>query len=252
MFNAASAPVEDKGMTGPRKDGDGDPARSRFLATMSHDIRTPLTALRGALGLLERDEVPADVARQMVEMLRRASSRFERLAFGLVAIDLIEDGSMPLAREVCDLRDLVHDAVTASRREHAAIRVATARHPVEVVVDRDRTMQALDHLLDNARKFGGPDGTVSVEVLDRGERGVVTISDEGPGIALAERARIFERYVQVGERLPNEPRGAGIGLYLARWSAEAMGGELRLLDGGAGASFELVLPSAASLDTRLL
>lgn len=223
----------------------GDEARNRFLATMSHDIRSPLTALRGALGLLERQDVAPEVAHQMVDMLRRASSRFERLAFALVSVDLIDNGSMPLLLEPCDLRHLVDDAVSSFRREHDAIVVRAPDGPVEVVCDRDRVLQALDHLLDNARKFGGPGGTVSLEVLVRDGDGVVRVTDEGPGVASEDRARIFERYVQVGERLPNEPRGTGIGLYLARWSAEAAGGRVELAEDAGGATFELSVPSFA-------
>jgi signal transduction histidine kinase len=218
---------------------------------MSHDIRTPLTALRGALGLLDRKDVSPEMTHQMVEMLRRTSNRFERLALGLVAVDLIDEGSMPVLREVCDLRYLAADAINALKREHGLIEVDLPDEPVEVACDRDRTMQALDHVLDNARKFGGPDGTVSVAVRSDGTHGIVAITDEGPGVPAEERERIFQRYVQVGERLPNEPRGAGIGLYLARWSAEVMGGSVSLTDGGPKPTFELRLPALGAVVDQL-
>ena len=230
-------------MTGSEPEGRGDPERSRFLATMSHDIRTPLTALRGALGLLERGDVPPEVHDQMIRMVRRSSIRFERLAFGLIAIDLIDAGSTPILREAADLREIVEDVVAATQREHELLDVDIPQERVDVACDRDRTGQALDHLIDNARKFGGPGSTVRVSVSADGSRGIVTVSDEGPGIAPEDRERIFQRYVQVGERMPNEPRGAGIGLYLARWNAEAMGGSVRLIDTAqSGSIFELSLP----------
>lgn len=234
-------------MTGSGTNGRGDPERSRFLAAMSHDIRTPLTALRGALGLLERKDFSPEMAHQMVGMMRRASSRFERLALGLVAVDLIDEGSMPLLREACDLRYLAADSVNGLKREHDLVALDLPEQPVEVACDRDRTMQALDHLLDNARKFGGPDGTVRVAVRSDGSHGVVAVSDDGPGVPKEHQERIFDRYVQVGDRLPNEPRGAGIGLFLARWSAEVMGGAVVLADGGPKPTFELQLPALSAV-----
>lgn len=229
-------------MTGSEGGRRSDPDRSRFLATMSHDVRTPLTALRGALGLLERGDLPPEVMHQMVQMLRRASIRFERLTFGLLAIDLIDNGSMPILREVCDLRQMVEEAVASTRREHASVEFEPPDRAVDVACDRDRTLQALDHLLDNARKFGGPEGTVRVSVAAEDDSGVVRIIDEGPGVPEGDREKIFERYVQLAERLPNEPRGAGIGLYLARWNAAAMDGSVVAAEGGPGATFELRLP----------
>lgn len=224
-----------------RRHPDGD-ARTRFLETISHDLRTPLTALRGALGLLERQDVPPEMTQQMVSLLRRASDRLERLAFALITIDLIDNGSLSTLREVVDLREIVEDATRVTRREHPSIALDLPPEPVTVTCDRERLEQTLDHLLDNARKFGGADGTIRVEVRSDETHATVRVSDEGPGIDPADRERVFERYVQIGERLPNEPRGAGIGLYLARWSVEAVGGSIEIGEGGPGATFEIRLP----------
>jgi signal transduction histidine kinase len=220
-----------------------DPGRDHFLATMSHDIRTPLTALRGALGLLEGREVRPEMAQQLIAMLRRSSTRLERLVFGLLAMDQIDNGSLNILREVVDLRDLVGEAAAATRREHQLIEVDLPGDAIEVVCDRERTLQALDHLLDNARKYGGEHGTIRISLERKDSFAAVRISDEGPGIPTEERERIFERYLQIGERLPNEPRGVGIGLYLARWNATAMGGSVDIADAGPGTTtLELRLP----------
>lgn len=221
------------------EEGEG---RTGFLATMSHDIRTPLTAIRGALGLLERENLPPEILEQMVSMLRRSSDRLERLVMGLITIDLIDDGAVSVLREVGDLREIVEDSLSVIRREHPNVQVAFPDDPVEVLHDRERTLQTLDHILDNARKFGGPDGIVRVEVSKREGQGVVRVSDQGPGIAPEYRRRVFERYLQIGERLPNEPRGAGIGLYLARSNAEAMGGSASIVEADEGTTVELSLP----------
>lgn len=219
--------------------------RSRFLATMSHDIRTPLTAMRGALSLIERENVPTHVMDQMIQMMRRASIRVERLAFGLLTIDQIEAGSLTILREVCDLRELVQEAVAITKKEHDLIDVQLPSGRVDVACDRERTMQALDHLLDNARKFGGGDGTISVVVSSTEDRGRVSIADDGPGIRAEDRERVFDRYVQAAERVDNEPRGTGVGLYVARWNAEAMSGRVELVSEEGGAVFELTLPLLA-------
>jgi signal transduction histidine kinase len=102
--------------------------------------------------------------------------------------------------------------------------------------------------MDNARKFGGPEATIQVSVTAEDGRGVVRVRDEGPGVRPEDRERIFERYVQIGERLPNEPRGAGIGLYLVRWNAEAMGGRAQIVEAGPGTTAELSIPLPPGLD----
>ena len=215
--------------------------RTAYLATMAHDLRTPLTALRGALGLMERSTLPPELLPQMVALMRRASDRLERLTLALISIDLIDNGTMSVLREVVDLREIAEDSVAVTRREHPAVELELPSEPILVACDRERAMQALDHLLDNARKFGG-EAAVRVVVSGRGDAGVVSVTDEGPGIPEDERERIFERYAQLGERLPNEPRGAGVGLYLARWNAEAMGGSLTIRDSSdTGSTFELAL-----------
>ena len=218
--------------------------RTAYLATMSHDLRTPLTALRGALGLMERSTLPPELLPQMVALMRRASDRLERLTLALISIDLIDNGTMSVLREVVDLREIAEDSVAVTRREHPEVELELPSEPLPVACDRERAMQALDHLLDNARKFGG-EAAVRVCVSRRGDAGIVSVTDEGPGIPEAERERIFERYAQIGERLPNEPRGAGVGLYLARWNAEAMGGSLTIQDpSDNGSTFELALRTA--------
>jgi signal transduction histidine kinase len=99
--------------------------------------------------------------------------------------------------------------------------------------------------LDNARKFGGPEGKVTIEVSGRDGFGHLTVTDEGPGIAALDQERVFERFVRLGDALTRETQGAGVGLFITQRSVEAMGGRVWIeSEPGNGATFHIDIPLA--------
>lgn len=122
-------------------------------------------------------------------------------------------------------------------------------HPVEADVDAERIAQVLGNLVDNAARAGGATGRVAVSLDDRGPGPVVRVEDDGPGIPVEHRERVFDRLVRLEAARDARSGGAGLGLPIARGIAEAHGGGLRYGEDGTlgGAVFELSLPAATGV-----
>jgi PAS domain S-box-containing protein len=222
-------------------------AKSDFLSTISHELRTPLTTIKGSLQVLGRgvEQLPEGMAEQMVAVMRRGSDRLERLVMNLLTVSQLETGGMNVFTEELTLRELVDAAVDNAMRDHAKRVIEIEPEQVTIRADRERFMQALSQLLDNAVKFGGAQGTVKVCATQRNGYACISVSDEGPGVPKADRERIFERFVRLGSLLTRETQGAGVGLFIAKKSVEAMNGNI-YVEGGAetGATFTIEIPLA--------
>jgi signal transduction histidine kinase len=152
---------------------------------------------------------------------------------------------MNVFTEELALRDLIEAVVENVMRDHDRRVIEVEPAEVTVRADRERFMQALSQLLDNAVKFGGPQGMVTVRATQANGYACISVSDEGPGVPKAESERIFERFVRLGSLLTRETQGAGVGLFIARKSVEAMNGNIYLDPrSGPGATFVIQIPLA--------
>lgn len=222
-------------------------AKSDFLSTISHELRTPLTTIKGSLQVLGRgrDALPPDLAEQMIGVTTRGAERLERLVMNLLAVSQIESGTMPIFPDEVSLGDLVREKVDAMLKEHDRAVVSISESSLVVRADRERIGHAVEHLIENAVKFGGPHGEIRIMVDRDNGFGRVSISDEGPGVPLADQERIFERFTRLGDVLTRETQGAGVGLFIAARSVEAMGGQIWVeSEGGHGSTFHLTVPLA--------
>jgi len=222
-------------------------AKSDFLSTISHELRTPLTTIKGSLQVLSRgvEQLPDGMVEQMIAVMRRGSDRLERLVMNLLTVSQLETGGMNVFTEELLLGELVRAAVDNSLRDHPARVVEIEPESITVRADRERTVQALSQLLDNAVKFGGPEGTVTVRARLANGFATVSVTDQGPGVSKADRDRIFDRFVRLGNLLTRETQGAGVGLFIAKRSVEAMNGRIRLEPGSeTGATFVIEIPLA--------
>lgn len=222
-------------------------AKSDFLSTISHELRTPLTSIKGSLQVLGRgmDTLPGDVADQMISVTSRGAERLERLVMNLLVVSQLDSGTMSVFPDEVSLNDILLDRVEALLSDHPTKKIDLPEEPIVVRADRERVAHVLEHLLENARKFGGPHGTIEVSAhLDSGYASV-SVSDEGPGIPEADRERVFERFVRLGNVLTRETQGAGVGLFIAKRSVEAMGGHISVeSEPGKGSTFTVTLPLA--------
>lgn len=222
-------------------------AKSDFLSTISHELRTPLTTIKGSLQVLGRgrETIPDKLADQMIGVTTRGAERLERLVMNLLAVSQIESGTMSVFPDEVSLDALVREKAASMLQEHDRAIIESADGPLVVRADRERVGHAIEHLIENAIKFGGPQGEIRIDVTRDNGYARVSVSDEGPGIPVGDRDRIFERFVRLGDVLTRETQGAGVGLFIAARSIEAMGGRIWVdSDVGHGSTFHLTVPLA--------
>jgi two-component system sensor histidine kinase MtrB len=209
----------------------------RFASDVSHELRSPITALAAAVEVLDgrRADLP-DRSQQALDVVVGQVRRFDQMVMDLLELSRIDSGSTELHREPIDLHELI------SRINH---RYGFGSTPIDVDpsvpspirVDKLRFERILANLLENAREHAGGPTRVSAETY--GRHGIVlTVEDAGPGVARSERARIFERFAR-GSAARHRV-GTGLGLALVAEHAEAHGGEAWAEDRpGGGAQFKV-------------
>ena len=221
--------------------------KSQFLATISHELNTPLALMsewmyllsEGTLGRLSGDQEHA------VGVLINAYERLQRILRQLV--DLMHGHEIVLQRSLTNVQDLIQQAIDAVTPKAAARSIVITAHlpdvalPVEV--DRSRCQAAFESLLDNAVKFNQEHGRVEVEVVGIPDAVKVSIRDTGIGIPAEEREKVLQPFYQVDRRLNRAFEGAGIGLTLAKRYLELHGGSLTLSsEVGTGTTVVVAIP----------
>jgi signal transduction histidine kinase len=229
-----------------------DQMKSDFVAVASHELRTPITAIRGFVKTLMRsgDKLGRDEVEHFVEIIDRQTARLAGLVEDLLVVSRIEAGAMRLQVEEVPLSEFLRQSVESLGPEpRARIHVSVEPADARVAVDPPRVDQILRNLLGNALKFSPGDSPVDVEARVRGGRLVLSVSDRGIGIPQEELPRIFDRFHQAGDVLSREAEGAGLGLYITKRLVEAMGGSIEVTSTpGAGSTFRVSIalgPSSA-------
>ncbi|MGH7970812.1 MAG: ATP-binding protein, partial [Limisphaerales bacterium] len=229
----------------------------RFTSDAAHELRTPLTAIRsvGEVGL--QSESLGTHYREVIGSMLEESGRLGRLVDSLLTIARADAGQIRLEREpilllpfVCEVTSLV-DVLAEEKHQRLSVHGDISG---QVQADRIILRQVLINLLDNAIKHSPRGETISVRVLAWGDGAIaVEVEDSGPGIPLEHRERVFDRFYRIDEARSREEGGAGLGLALAKWGAEAHAGRLELdCPAGRGCIFRIVLPLFArvSAETR--
>ncbi len=217
-----------------------------FLMSVSHDLRTPLTTIRGYAEGLADDAIPADDLARVGGVLHAQAGRLSRLVDDLVQLSRLEARQFELRPEPVDLAAHLKEVAEAmAARAHAArVRLAVAVADVGVVaVDPDRVAQVAGNLLENALRYTPEGGTVTLRLELRGEVVAFTVADTGPGIDEADLPHVFERLYVAQRYRPVRPEGSGLGLSIVRELVAIMGGRLEVASrAGAGTSVTVTLP----------
>ncbi len=204
--------------------------RRILLASVGHDLRTPLASLRAAIEAVE-DGVVDDPTRYLDGMAKDVAY-LGRLVDDLFEYARIESGRYAPAPETVDLRELVDESVevaTPIAERNGVELVVLGNGPAPAEADPAAMRRVLRNLIDNAIRHTGPDGTVTIEVGTGGFR----VIDDGPGFPAEFRDRAFDRFTRADESRPGGT-GAGLGLAIARGLVEAHEGTIRILDGPGG------------------
>lgn len=225
--------------------------KSEFIATVSHELRSPLTSIKGAMGLLlsrSAGELP-DKARSLLEIAHRNADRLILIINDILDLDKIANGEMDLDLQEVDLAALVREAdqATAMLQQRFGVKVELhgIENPVPFHTDPNRFIQVMTNLLSNAYKFSAPNSTISIDIEDAGAQMRVSVTDEGQGIPAGEHHKIFNRFSDMANSDRALKGGTGLGLNICKAIVEMMGGTIGFdTQEGVGTTFYFHLPKA--------
>ncbi len=217
-----------------------DRYRRELIGNVSHELRTPITALQAVLeNVVDGVEVPDE------STMRSALAQTERLG-SLVAdlLDLsrLEGGAVPLRRNTFEIEPFLDDVIRQASSPARPLRVDVDVAPagLRAVADTARLHQVVTNLVDNAARHGSPDSPVRIRVRADPHTGelILDVHDDGPGIPVADRSRVFERFARGGA----QDGGTGLGLAIARWAVDLHAGRIEVLDTTSGCCIRVALP----------
>jgi signal transduction histidine kinase len=222
--------------------------RSRFVSAVSHELKTPLTAIRMfAETLHEGGPLDSDTQGEYLETIVNESERLTRLLNNVLDFSKIERGEMTYRREPQSLEDIVRFTARAMRysleQKRFVLRLEIEEDLPPARVDRDAIEQAILNLLVNAMKYSGGSRDIGLRLRSESGEAVIEVSDRGVGIEPAEEGRIFERFYRVSSQENDRIPGTGLGLTLVQHIAQAHDGRVTVESvPGQGSTFSLSIP----------
>jgi PAS domain S-box-containing protein len=230
-----------------------DRLKADFIATVSHELRTPMTPIKGYTDLLRKrgHRMTPEKRGECLDIIADRVSHLGRLVEDLLLASRITSPLSPrqhVALQTEDLGELTRRAAGDFPQAAARVRVDVPAEPVPVACDGMRTIQVITNLISNAMKYSAPSSAIDV-VVDSDDAGAasVTVIDRGRGIPADQLDQIFEKFHRVEDPLRMTTSGTGLGLFIARQLATAMGGDIAVRSTlGVGSAFTLTLPRAAA------
>jgi heavy metal sensor kinase len=225
----------------------------RLVADASHELRSPLAAMRAELDVSLRADDLDPPAQAVLRSTREEVDRLSRIVDGLLTLAHADQGALDLQRRPLDLATVAAEAVARMEAlaDARAVTVETRLAPAPARGDAGRLAQAVGNLLDNALEFGRAGGTVTVSTGTDAAGAFVHVLDDGPGIPPAARERVFERFHRLDASRTRATGGSGIGLAIVREIARAHGGRAWTESGPRGGSrFVLSVPGRSAVVQR--
>lgn len=222
--------------------------KNEFLASASHDLKNPLTAIMGYADLLQRVDEPTERQQQFIQHIQTASSRMLELVKDLMDLARIDMG-LELRKERLDLRDLLASELEDFRDQAAVKRqmlsLELSAEPVMVEVDLARMLQVLRNLVSNAIKYTPEGGQITLSTTATEQAGRFQVRDSGLGIPAPDLPRIFEKFYRVHTTDREGIEGSGLGLAIVKAIVEQHGGQVAVESTvGRGSCFTVTLPQA--------
>jgi signal transduction histidine kinase len=227
--------------------------RDEFFSSVSHDLRTPVAAIKAAIGVVLANEPPnmTPALHRLLGNIDLAADELAGLIDDLLEIARLQAGRVELYLSEVDLRDLVARTVRPlepliqARGQHLELHLPP--EPVRVSVDAERLGRVLRNLVGNAQKYGRAGGRIALTVERLPSEVCMAVTDEGPGISAADQERIFDRFYRGAAHATEGPAGSGLGLPIARALVELHGGQVTLdSELGHGSTFRVHLPDPTS------
>ena len=227
-----------------------DALRRQMMADVSHELKTPLTAMRGYIETLRMPEVVLDADRRdrYFETIDRETRRLERIVKDLLDLARYEHGAVVLQQRLFDIERLFeHVAGRHERDAHAkgvAIRIQVDPHADQVVADPDRIEQAMENLVGNALRHTPAGGTITLRATHADGGATLSVSDTGAGIAPEHLPHVFERFYKVDTARAADSTGSGLGLSITKAIVERHGGTIGVTSQPGQTTFTVVLPQS--------
>jgi len=232
-----------------------DELRGDLLATISHEIKTPVSAIRVLIESLEDPALDEETRADYFRLLQQENGRIADLADQFLTYNRLERGQVRLEWEECRVDRLVKQEVRLARPRFDSVGgeiVVVASSAVSATTDTRAIRMVLANLFDNARKYGGEPPRAEVAVMERGDRVEIEVRDEGPGIARSERRSVFRKFYRSDARLDCGRAGVGLGLAICRSWMKILGGSIEVGEAPAagGTCMRVTLPRLAVAGTK--
>jgi len=221
--------------------------KTRFIQHISHELKTPLTAIREGTELMNEQIVGDlnDQQKEIVGILRDSSQHLQKLIEDLLNFSMLRTRAPSIVRSKIELKTII-EVVLEHHRIHLLshkLNLQLSLQPTSLNADKEKIRILVDNLLSNAIKYSPDGGSLRVMLYKRNDMVVIEVADSGPGIPEAERKRIFEAFYQGAPAEGGHVSGTGLGLSIAMEYAQAHGGNISVVDSGeTGACFQVVLP----------
>jgi two-component system sensor histidine kinase KdpD len=216
-----------------------DEIKTAVLRAVSHDLRSPLTAIVTAAEALASPSIDDDDRRELAAGVSAESARLARLVDKLIELSRLQAGAAEPHRDWCSVEEVIREAAESAGVSPDRLKLVLDRDLPLILADAGQLERAFANLLENAARYSG-DQPISVRARVSGGRLLVRVVDRGPGISPADQERIFEPFFRAGSR---DAAGSGLGLAIVKGFVEANGGKVRVESlPGQGASFVVALP----------
>jgi signal transduction histidine kinase len=227
-----------------------DTYKSQLIATVSHELKSPLTTVAGHLEMLESDTVGVgDQARPSLAAIGRASRRMSRVIEDLLLLRKIGEAEMPLGQEDVDLVELVHEAVAMTTllalSKHLDLDVSVPKHPVLALGEREELDKVVLNVISNAVKYTPEGRGVRISLETRPDSVVLRVADEGLGISEEDQGQLFTEFFRSNNSRAVAEPGTGLGLAIVKRIVERHRGAVEVESTlGQGSTFTIILPTA--------
>jgi signal transduction histidine kinase len=222
-------------------DAHGSSRRADLVAKLTHEIRGPVSTIRGLTGttLLHYERLSDDERKEFLHLIRHEADRLERAVEQVALVLKLDAGSLRFDIRPHDLGDIVREAALGAETGDHPLEVDVAEG-LEAPVDRTHIGSLVRQLIDNALTFSPPGAPIEVRLRREGDDALIEVVDRGPGIPPEKREAVFERFADWRPPGYEDRPGTGLGLFISRAIARAHGGDASIADGPAGGTMLIV------------
>jgi NtrC-family two-component system sensor histidine kinase KinB len=225
-----------------------DFAKTNFIATVSHELKTPISSIKMSLQLLGNEKVGPinEEQKNLVSSIKDDAERLLKITGELLNMTQVEAGHIQVSVTACDVKDIINYAINANKaaaeQKNIKFEMIVPTHLPAVLADEEKTAWVLTNLISNATRYSYDNASVYIRVKHRDNKIEFAVTDSGQGIAAEYKQKIFNRYFRVPG---TNKEGTGLGLAISKEFMEAQGGTIKVdSDFGAGSTFTIVLNAA--------